>query len=731
MEELYGQVKKVIYTNAENAYTVLSIAVPGGDEEVLVGYIPFVSIGENIEAQGEYKTHKQYGRQFAAESISFSVPKDRDGIISYLGGGMFKGIGKQTAEKIYAKFGDSVFDVLENDAEALTKVAGLNKKRAHEMRNRYKESFTVRTVISEFASYGIHPYKAAKVCRIFGASSIEMVKKNPYILCDESIAIEFEEADKLAEQFGVSKDSKCRLEAGVEYVFRHNLGNGHTFLPYGSACAVSAELLGSDNETIVSIVEEMKKNGILVQRKIANLDALYLAEYDECEHYIASRLLAMSERFNNNDYSSIVSKLEKKQGIEYAPLQKRAILKAAQNSIFILTGGPGTGKTTALVGMVGLFDELGISYALAAPTGRAAKRMSDITGIEAKTVHRLLETARNEVGPAVFNRNEKNPIEEEVIIVDEASMLDIKVFQALLKAMPTDRRLILVGDADQLPPVGAGNVLRDMINSDLFSSVALTEIFRQARGSLIIVNAHEVNQGKYPDCESIDSDFFFVKRQDKQAIAETCIQLVCKSLPKKFSLDPLKDIQLITPTHNGETGTVQINRMLQQVLNPPHRSKTEYVFADKVFRCGDKVMQTKNNYDLVWVKVDTGEIGDGIYNGDIGIISEIDLLNRVMTVDFDGRICEMPFDTLSELELAYAITVHKSQGNEFRCVVMPAYFAGRLSTRNLLYTAITRAREIMVLVGLPDAVRMMVDNNKETRRFTGLKYILLDNCREE
>lgn len=726
MEKLNGQVKKIIFTNEENAYTVLLVSLPDGDETVLVGYIPFVGLGENLIAEGEFKNHKQYGRQFVAESVTFSVPYDKEGIISYLGGGMFKGIAMKTAQKIYDKFGNEIFEILENDAQRLCRIDGITKKRAAEMAERYKSTFSIRTVISELAVYGVSPYKAAKIYRIFGLNSLSLIKKNPYILCDERIGVSFEEADKLAEQFGIPANSNYRVEAGVEYVLRHNLGNGHTFLPYGSLCSVAAEMLSADINDISDVVENMKKNNLLVQRKIANLDAVYLAEYSNCEEYIAKRLLEMSQFYENNDYSKLVDKLEKKLGISYAPLQKSAIIKAAQNRIFILTGGPGTGKTTALVGMVELFNSLGMTYALAAPTGRAAKRMTDITGVEAKTVHRLLETSRGEEGPAVFNRNAKNPIEEEVVIVDEASMLDVKLFEALLRALKNGCRLILVGDVNQLPPVGAGNVLRDMIKSDLFTTVALTEIFRQAQGSLIVVNAHEVNDGNYPECESIESDFFFVKRQDKAAIASTCQQLVCRSLPKKFSYDPLKDIQIITASHKGETGTLELNKILQNALNPSVAGKSECVFLDKVFRVGDKVMQVKNNYDAVWVRTDTGEVGDGIYNGDIGIITEIDLMNRFMNIDFEGRMCEISFDMLTDIELAYAITVHKSQGNEFKCVVMPVYFAGRLTTRNLLYTAITRARETMVLVGIPEAVKAMVDNNKETRRFTGLKYIMLD-----
>ncbi len=726
MEKLNGQVKKIIYTNEENAYTVLLIALPDGDEIVLVGYIPFVGIGENLSAEGEYKNHKQYGRQFVAESVTFSVPHDKKGIISYLGGGMFKGIAMKTAEKIYNKFGNEIFEILENDAEKLCRIDGITKKRAAEMAQRYKNTFSIRTVISELSAYGITPYKAAKVYRIFGLNSMALIKKNPYVLCDDRIGVSFEEADKLARQFGIPEDSDYRVEAGIEYVLRHNLGNGHTFLPYGALCSVAAEMLSSDVNIVSEILEKMKLKNLLVQKKIANLDAIYLAEYSKCEEYIAKRLIEMSQFYENNDYSKLVDKLEKKQNISYAPLQKSAIIKAAQNRVFILTGGPGTGKTTALVGMIELFDSLGMTYALAAPTGRAAKRMTDITGVEAKTIHRLLETSRGNEGPAVFNRNQKNPIEEEVVIVDEASMIDVKLFEALLRAMKAGSRLILVGDVNQLPPVGAGNVLRDMIKSDIFTTVALTEIFRQAQGSLIVVNAHEVNSGNYPECESIESDFFFVKRQDKDAIAATCQQLVCRNLPKKFGYDPIKDIQIITPSHKGETGTNELNRILQNTINPPAAGKSEYFFLDKVFRVGDKVMQVKNNYDAVWVRTDTGEVGDGIYNGDIGIIMEIDLMNRFMNVDFEGRVCEISFDMLTDLELAYAITVHKSQGNEFKCVVMPVFFAGRLTTRNLLYTAITRARETMVLVGIPEAVRAMVDNNKETRRFTGLKYIMTD-----
>jgi len=708
----------------------MTVYTESEEEITVVGYVPYAQTGEQIEAYGEYKNHKNYGMQFNAESVEITLPKSAAGILDFLSGGVIKGVGKTTAGLIVKEFGDKTLEILEHEPEKLSKIKGISKAKAEEIGRRYREIYGVKRIINELLQLEIEPYIAVKIYKKLGPAAVDFIRQNPYILCDEIFDLSFEFAEGVAKQLGIDEASMCRRQAGIEYVLRHNLENGHTFLPYEKLITVVANLLHLSEDDITEAADDLIEKGVLATRDIANLKGVYLKRMYDCEEYISKKLFLLSLNEKDEDFNQEIEETEKVLNIKFADMQKRAIIKAARSGVMVLTGGPGTGKTTTLMGIIKLFENMGLKVLLAAPTGRAAKRMSEVTGVEAKTIHRLLEVEYGRENLLVFARCENNPLDADVIIIDEASMVDTYIFAALLKAIPNSSKLIIVGDADQIPSVGAGNILKDIIKSELFETIRLTEIFRQARDSLIVVNAHTINAGNYPDCGSVDSDFFFVKRTEKSEIFNVLTKLVSSVIPKKFGLDPKSDIQVISPTRKGELGTMSLNRALQAILNPPHSGKKECVYRDFIFREGDKVMQVKNNYDITWIREETGECGKGIFNGDIGKILEVDIYNKFLIIDFDDRRTEYPFDNLEELETAYAITVHKSQGSEFPCVIMPVFFGPpKLCGRNLLYTAVTRAKNIMIMVGNPEALNKMVDNNVESRRYTGLKYLLLDRVK--
>lgn len=703
----------------------MELASDSGELLTVVGEFPSVTVGETLSAEGEFTSHRDYGRQFSAETYSFSPPESEDALVAFLGAGILKGTKRDVLHKIVKEFGTDTLSVLENEPEKISKIVGVTKEKAVSAGKRYREVTIIRNTVSALAEIGVKPYIAARLYKIYGSAAVKAVYADPYILCNEYIDVPFEEADEIASKVGIDAAAPCRVKAAVEYVLFYNTKNGHTFLPYESLISVAAELIGCDDVAVADAVTALLNAKVLQEKSIANLNAVYLYKYGNSEEYIAKRLIEMAKTKKNAPDEKLLESVEKSLSIKFADLQKKAITEAARCGVFVITGGPGTGKTTALLGLIKLLEAQNCKTVLAAPTGRAAKRMTEVTGTDAQTIHRLLETGFDAARRPVFRKNEKNPIDADVVIIDEASMVDTLVFEALLRAVKPTSALILVGDIDQLPPVGAGAVLRDIIKSEVFDFVALNEIFRQAQDSLIVVNAHTVNRGEYPEFDRVDSDFFFVKRKEKEEIFDAIGKLVSKSLPSKFGYDPIDDIQVITPTKKNELGTRALNGLLRELLNPPSQGKKEYLYVDRLFREGDKVMQVRNNYDLVWVVQSTGEIGEGIYNGDIGRVVEIDAHNKFMRIDFEGRMTEVAFENLFDVEPAYAITVHKSQGNEFPCVVMPMAFGnGRLATRNLLYTAITRARRTMVMVGLPEAMCRMVDNNKELKRFSGLRYIL-------
>ena len=585
----------------------------------------------------------------------------------------------------------------------------------------------MRQVLAELQAFHLPPYVAVKLYKRYGVAASDALRADPYLLCGEDYGMEFALVDNAAaELFEIPENSPLRVRAGVLHVLQHNLSNGHTFLPLDALCQTTAGFLDVDETLVSECICALEQDEEIVIAPVANLTAVFLHRYYAAESAIADRLLAMSVRRPcGRDVGRLVDEVAGSLGITYAAMQRRAIAACAENGVFILTGGPGTGKTTTLHGILALLEKLGLSTLLAAPTGRAAKRMSELSGAPATTIHRMLGMSLRGGAPAA-RFNEKNPLEADVVIVDEVSMLEVTLFDALLRAMKPSARMILVGDANQLPPVGAGNILRDLLGSELFASVELTEIFRQSRDSLIVVNAHRINKGEYPEFNDADNDFFLLSCKDKSQAADKLARLVARRLPAAYGVDPVDDIQVLSPTRKGEAGTALFNEVLQRTLNPPAADKGEVLFQGRLFRVGDKVMQVQNNYELPVVLTDTGEVSQGLFNGDVGRIVDIDHADEILTIRFDDRQAEYPFECLHQLELAYAVTVHKSQGSEYPIVVLAAYPGmGRLQTRNLLYTAVTRARRIFVALGDEAALFQMTDNCREDRRFSALKYLLL------
>lgn len=728
MEQLEGSVAAVKYRNDENGYTVFLVE-SAGEDTVVVGYVEGIEVGEEVRCEGEYVSHPTYGPQLAAERIEVSLPGDVAGICAYLSGGAIRGVGEITARRIVDAFGTDTLSVIENDYEQLTAVKGITRAKAHAIHQSYCETTGLKKVIAELQRYKLPPYVSVRLYKKYGLGSAAALASNPYLLCELDIGLSFEEADEIAASAGIGEAEHCRLVAGIKYVLFHNLQNGHTFLPSDALLGAAGRLLAAERFALEDVLYEMKEDHDVEICEIAGLEAVYLKEYFEAEMDIARRLKILDQKrpAEIRGTDKLIADLEKRLGISYAGLQRKAIEVCSRTGVFVLTGGPGTGKTTTLNGIISLFLSCDCKVQLCAPTGRAAKRMTEVTGMEAKTVHRLLETEYRGGALPGFRRNEKNPLDVDVVIVDEASMLDVMLCDALLRAVPAGARMIFIGDADQLPPVGAGYVLRDIIDSEMFSCVELTEIFRQAQNSLIVVNAHQINAGEYPDVEVKDNDFFFLKRESREEIARTVADLCARRLPTRMGLDPFNDIQVIAPSRKGETGTVALNALLQSALNPDGRGRKQLSYKGVVFREGDKIMQVRNNYDMTYLNRETGEVGAGVYNGDIGRIEEIRPGEGLLTVLFDDRLCEYSTENLGDLEHAYAVTVHKSQGSEFGAVILPCWFgAGRLQTRNLLYTAVTRAKKHFIAVGSPDAMFKMVDNNKESKRFSGLRYLICD-----
>lgn len=721
-----GSVEKIIYQNEENGYTVCEIFTPSDELFTLVGNMPYLSEGETISALGNWVNHATFGKQFKVEFYEKQLPATETAILKYLSSGAVRGIGKVTAQRIVSQFGADSFEVIEHNPQWLAEIPGISPKKAEQISASFAAQFGMRNVMMFCREY-FGPTTAVRIYKKWGNGAVERIKQNPYILCGEIYGVGFEKADAIAKDLGIKKNAPERIAMGLKYVLMHNAAsNGHSFLPLDKLCAVAKRLLSCEMNEIEDEAAALESRGEIVCVRHEGMKCAYLRDYYEAEKYTAEKLCALDRAGKNlgeDNVLSLISMVERESNMEYAVLQKRAICQAASNGVFILTGGPGTGKTTVVRAIIRVFDAMGLRIALAAPTGRAAKRMSQSAGEEAKTIHRLLEMEYGAEDKLRFRKNENDQLEDDVIIIDEASMLDLMLTNALLKAIKPGARLILIGDVNQLPPVGAGHVFDDIIKSDRFATVELTHIFRQAQESLIVTNAHAVNHGEYMNLESKSGDFFFLPRQEDAQTAATIAELCKKRLPKSYGLTVFEGIQVITPSRKGDAGTEMLNSALQSAINPPARGKAEKKVRDFTLREGDKVMQIKNNYDIEWNK--NGTQGFGIFNGDIGVIKKIDLSEELITVDFEDKICEYDYTMLDELELAYAITVHKSQGSEYPIVVMPLYrYTPKLLTRNLLYTAITRAQSIVILVGNGEVAKAMVDNNRQTKRYTGLRYAL-------
>lgn len=724
-DTLEGVIENVIYCNESNGYAVCELDV--GEELVtIVGIMPYINAGETIKARGKWEKHAAYGDQFKVESYEKQLPASAAAIIKYLSSGMIKGLGAVTAKRIVDQFGEDTFDVIESHPEWLTDIKGITAKKAQEISEAFKDQFGVRSIML-FCRDFFGPATIMKIYKKWGSAAIDTINRNPYALCDEIYGIGFDRADQLAASIGYAKDSEFRIGAGLKYALSYNAThNGHMYIPRDKLVCLTAELLELDSALIEPVLKSLEDCKALVTVDYGGRACTYLAEYYEAECYIVRKLLLLDtlcEKTPLDDIEHMISQIEYEEQVSYAKLQRKAIIAAVNNGVMLLTGGPGTGKTTIIRAVIRIYDRMGFKIALAAPTGRAAKRMSEATQCEAKTVHRLLDMEYLAGERTKFRRNENNLLEEDVVIIDEASMMDALLITALLKAMRPGARLMLIGDADQLPSVGAGHVLCDLLVSDRFATVRLTEIFRQAQESRIVTNAHAINHGELPVLTDKKGDFFFLSRENEADILPTVVNLCCNRLPKTYGVDKRDAIQVITPSHKGVAGTEALNSALQNALNPPQPGRRERKFRGVVFREGDKVMQIRNNYELEWERYD--EKGCGIFNGDIGVIEAISFSDEVMRINFDDRICLYEFAKLEDLEHAYAITIHKSQGSEYPFVIIPLFrYAPRLLTRNLLYTAVTRAQKTVILVGSASVVQTMVENNRQSKRYTGLSRLL-------
>lgn len=722
-----GTVEEIIYTNPDNGYTVCMIDSAEDGMFTATGYMPFLSEGESVALSGMWTQHPDYGEQFRTEYSETILPTDEEAIIKYLGSGIVSGIREATAKKLVAQFGKDILTVMLENPMRLAEIKGISKERAKKIGESFARTRSMQNVVMFLQQYSISANMAVKIHNALGAKAVDLIKKNPYILADMVEGIAFKTADTIAFNMGIPRNSMERIKAGVKHTLRDAAySGGHVFLPKTILLEHCCYNLKVEENEVEAAVSELIGDKSIFPDKVDGIDAYYLYEYYEAEYYISRRLitLANSEQkftMNEADAEKSIDSYEKESEIALAAMQRSAVVTALVSGCMILTGGPGTGKTTTINTIIKLFEDLKLSIALAAPTGRAAKRMSQVTGCEAKTIHRLLGVQRSSDGYNVFTHNEENPLKYDVIILDEVSMVDISLMASFLKAVKRGARVIFSGDADQLPSVGPGNIIHDMIESKTLPVIQLNQIFRQAEESLIIVNAHRINRGETPDLGARSNDFFFLKRRTPEDSAYTVMDLFGNRLPKSYKVDPLSSIQVISPTKKGPAGTVALNRLLQSHINPYDEMRPQYVYGNTIFRVGDKVMQTKNNYDIVYTR-ETGEDGTGIFNGDMGIIEAIFTRDKMMVVVFDeDKRVEYPFTNLDELDLSYAITVHKSQGSEFPIVVMPVCsFTPVLMNRNLFYTAVTRARDMVVLVGSEKTVMNMTMNNQYRERFTGL-----------
>lgn len=722
--ELSGSVEDVIYKNADNGYTVINL---GCDEGLIavVGNLGDVNEGERLSLRGGWITSPKYGRQFKAAMCERSMPETESEISAYLGSGVIKGLGPAIAKKIVKQFGTEALDIIDNDCMQLTVIKGITSDKALYISNEYHKITGVNEVIKFLGEYNFGPAHAISVWSAFEHDSIKQIKTNPYILCTSGIDIDFRSVDRMAADLGFDAENSDRVRAGIVYVLHENANAGHTCLPTEKLRESVCDNLGIERRQFESCLDDCEEKDWVVRITLGKREFVYLPEYYLAETYIAKKLafLLRTSAQYEKDYSDEIRGVEFSENIQYEDLQRAAISACLTGSVFILTGGPGTGKTTTLNGVIKILKAQKKRILLCAPTGRAAKRMSDLTGEPARTIHRLLEVDFTAKGELKFKRNETNPLPADVVIADEMSMVDALLMCSLVRAIKPTSKFIMVGDSNQLPSVGAGNVLKDLIASHYIPSVELKEIFRQAAQSLIVTNAHRIVNGEFPVLDDRQNDFFFMNKSLESDIAELVIQLAKQRLPDTYGFSPIDDIQVLCPTKMGMAGTKELNKQLQSALNPPSQNKAELKFFDVIFRTGDKVMQTKNDYDVLWTK--NNEKGSGIFNGDIGIIRSVDRFSQNVTIDFEGRVAIYTSEMLRRLEHAYAITIHKSQGSEYDAVIIPiTAFTHNLLYRNLLYTGVTRAKKMIIVIGTKELVKTMVDNNRKMLRYSLLRPLL-------
>lgn len=727
LEIIQGAVAAVVYQNYDNGYSVLRLAVGGNQTVTVVGTIPLPVVGERLMVTGKWSNHANFGRQFEAEFLERLLPQTSGEILAYLSSRAIKGIGPVMAARIVERFGDQTLLILEQQPERLAEVPGISREKARAFGEEFRLQAGMRSLMEFFALHHLPTELAVQAYKLYGEQTVELLYDDPYLLMDNGLDAPFGAVDRFAIELGVAGDDPRRVESGLIFELSYNLTAGHSFLPEEKLAAATAQLLGVELPTVNEGIDRLAAVDRVHRASLAGIKIVYLPELYEAELYSALRLLQGANETlpEPKNMDSLMAQVERETGVHYTPSQRQAIRAAASSGVLLITGGPGTGKTTILQGILSLLGQMQLSCVLAAPTGRAAKRLTEVTGEDASTIHRLLEVGVDPgSGQMVFCRNEDSPLKADAVIVDEMSMVDILLLHQLLKAVPQGKRLILVGDPDQLPPVGPGFPFGDMLRSGMLPTVRLTEIFRQAQESLIVMNAHRINSGELPELRRVDKDFFFMRRQSEDAVCQLICQLCALRLPKNMGIPP-EQIQVLSPTRKGPAGTGNLNRLLQAALNPPSPEKKERQFGEFSFREGDRVMQIRNNYDIMWRKTDGSAIGSGIFNGDVGVIREIDPHAEQLTVVFDDREAEYGFSMMNELEPAYAMTVHKSQGSEYRAVILAAWNGSPyLLTRSVLYTAVTRARELLIVVGREDVIVTMTQNAKRSRRYSGLKLRL-------
>ncbi len=727
LQILQGTVSAVVFQNYDNGYAVLRLAVGGGQNVTVVGTVPMPAVGERLMVTGKWATHASYGQQFEAEFLERLLPETAGEILRYLSGRIIKGIGPRMAARIVDRFGDQTLVILERQPERLAEIPGISREKARHIGEEFKCRVGMRQLMEFFTQHQLPAELAVRAYKLYGESTAELVYDDPYLLMEEELEAPFGAVDRFAVEIGIDGEDPRRLRAGLIFELNYNLAAGHSFLPREKLVAATAQLLSVGEETVAAAVEGLTDRQQLVKARLAGIDVIYLPALFAAEKDIADRLgrAGALEYPAPRGLDRMMKTVAAESGLEYSAQQAQAIRQAATAGVLLITGGPGTGKTTILRGILSLLGQMQMKCLLAAPTGRAAKRLSEVTGEEASTIHRLLEAGIDPAtGKMCFCRDEANPLKADAVIVDEMSMVDVLLLHSLLRAVPEGKRLIFVGDPDQLPPVGPGSPFGDMLRSQAVPAVRLTEIFRQAQESLIVMNAHRVNAGQMPELKNVKSDFFFLNCRSEEEVRQTVLGLCTTRLPKNMGI-PAEQIQVLSPTRKGGVGTGALNRMLQEGLNPQAPGKRERQTGEVVFREGDRVMQIRNNYDILWKKCDGSAVGTGVFNGDVGTVREVEPQQETVTVVYDDREVCYGFDQLSELEPAYAMTVHKSQGSEYRAVILCAWNGSPyLLSRSVLYTAITRARELLIIVGRPETVAAMTENARRSRRYTGLKLRL-------